>query len=275
MKKTITPDNYLVRPFLTHKSQDFTYVFLGGSNPEQISIDLAQIPPSVRSWGWDPNVEYRNPDGLFASTLYASLQHVFYQYPSTTGSITDLRFSPKRSTLYVVNIAQRAFGEEVRPGSFRLVTATSTSSLYDDGQGRIVSTDRPTQVVGNIFYGTGIAVIQAATGSATASLVSSHGLFLTTSSVVDVEFEATHTIYEHQVLCTIDPGEFNYSMNPSVRRSGTRTTLDGFVSGTMTPYMTTVGLYSDRGELVALAKFPRALKRVVDSQQTVVVRFDI
>lgn len=275
MKKTITPENYLIRPFLTHKTQELNYVFLSGSNPEQITIDLAQIPPAVRPWVWDEATEFQNPDGLYARTLYASILHLFYQSGSATGSTTDLKFNPSGSDFYVVNIAQQAFGEGIRPGSFRMLAPVSTASLYDDGNGRIVSTDATTKVVGNLFYGVGIAVIQAATGSVTGSLVSANGLYLTTGSQVEIEFDASHTIYEHQVLCTIEPGEFNYSNNPSVRRSGTRDTLDLFVSGTLAPYMTTVGLYSDLGELVALAKFPRPLKRVVDSQQTVILRLDI
>jgi hypothetical protein len=33
-------------------------------------------------------------------------------------------------------------------------------------------------------------------------------------------------------------------------------------------------MYTNLGELVAVAKFPRPIKRAVESQQTVIVRFD-
>lgn len=271
--KAITADNYIVRPFLTHKTQEVDYVFLGGSNPSQLSIDVAKVTPTVRPWVWNVGNEQKNLDGLYARPLYASVLHTFYGVHTgrISSSSLDLKFNPVNKNLYVINIAQQAFGETVRAGSFQISSPLVTTKLYDDGYGRIVSTANPSKVVGNIFYGAGVAIVEATSGS----VISVNGMTLTTGSALEVTFDASHTIYEHQVLCTMDPGEFNYSLNPSIRRDGTAAILDKFASGTLTPYMTTVGLYTDVGELVALGKFPRPIKRVVNSQQTVVVRLDI
>ncbi len=68
--KQLTSDNYLIRPFVTHKTQDYTYTFLGGSNPEKLSIDIATDPSSVSSnWIWTPDNEPQNVDGVYEHTL--------------------------------------------------------------------------------------------------------------------------------------------------------------------------------------------------------------
>ena len=118
-----------------------------------------------------------------------------------------------------------------------------------------------------------------------------------------VTFQSIQTIYEYRFVCTMLPMDFNYSTNPSamipvICTSGSAekkaryenvhfTKLIG--SGTIgmgegsqclaayTPYFTTVGLYTDQQELVAVAKFPRAIQRVSDSNvnQSVIIKFDI
>jgi hypothetical protein len=50
--------------------------------------------------------------------------------------------------------------------------------------------------------------------------------------------------------------------------------MDAFSSGTLTPYITTLGLYNSIGDLVALAKVPRAIRRTPDMDQTFIIRFD-
>jgi len=293
--KVITPDNYLIRPFRTNKTWNFTYTYLGGSNPNQVRIDLAAEPPA----DWDTfltSSEGQNDDGIYTRTLYASVQHTFYTGSRTdiTGSryipigVREKQFYPTGSQFYVINIEQQTFGEGIRPGTFELSSGVSTASIVDDGLGRLVSTSNPTAVVGNIFYGSGIAVVKQDTGSYSSSLVTDRGLYLATGSAIEVQYAGIHTIYEHQVICTIEPGELNFSTNPTMRSRTLSGSLSGMTftestgsiatdlvfSGTLEPYFTTVGLFNDVGQMVAIAKFPRAIRRVTNTQQTVIVRFD-
>ncbi len=66
--------------------------------------------------------------------------------------------------------------------------------------------------VGNVFYRNG-KVILMTSGSIF------DGLFLnplnTNSYEYDMELKGQHTIFEKQVICSVDPGEFNVSTNPS------------------------------------------------------------
>jgi len=64
-------------------------------------------------------------------------------------------------------------------------------------------------LVGNIFYKNGYFVL-----TNTASNYS--GIFTGTSSYgFELNYKGSHTIYEHEYLCSIKPGEFNYSTNPT------------------------------------------------------------
>ena len=290
--KVITSDNYLIRPFRANKTWNVEYTFLSSSNVDGVFIDIATQPPA----DWDTFVAgaNNNASGVNKQTLYKSVQHSFYTASvDTSASMYDPRnigrgFYPTGSAFYVVNIAQQTCGEGIRKGSFSVRSTTSTASIYDDTNGHLVSSTNPTQIIGNIFYGSGIAVIQQDTGSYSSSIVTDRGMYLTTGSVVTVQFSGIHTIYEHQVICTTDPEEFNFSTNPTMRSITISGSLNGstftqetgsvaadlLFSGTLTPYFTTIGLYNDVQELVAIAKVPRPIHRISTTQQTVIVRFD-
>lgn len=293
--KVITPDNYLIRPFRTNKSWTFDYSYLSGSNPSEVRVDLASEPPT--DWrSFTTGTEGQNEDGIFTRPLYASVQHTFYtgsRHAITGSRYTPLgarekRFYPTGSQFYVINIEQQTFGEGIRPGTFELSTGVSTASIVDDGLGRLVSTTDASGVVGNIFYGLGVAVVQQDTGSYSSSIVTDRGLYLDTGSVVTVQYAGIHTIYEHSIICTVEPGELNFSTNPTMRNpthSGSvsasvfvsevgSVAADLVFSGSLQPYFTTLALYNDVGEMLAIAKFPRAIRRVTNTQQSVIVRLD-
>lgn len=71
---------------------------------------------------------------------------------------------------------------------------------------------RPDFHVGNVFYRNGKIVLMTS-GS------SFNGLFLNPASSTpyqyDLKFKGERTIHEKQIVCTVDPGEFNVSTNPT------------------------------------------------------------
>lgn len=269
--KSISADSYHVRPFITHKTQQYTLDHGESDNSDGISVDLAIKPPHIEAWDFDPHNDPVNGDGLFQSTLYSSIEHIFYNSASPWNGGKQLQI-PSGSQLYVVNLAQANYGEGIYPGSFSLSVGSSTGSIMDDGKGRLTVGPSGSQV-GHIFYTMGIATIQFCSGSG----ISSTGMQLQYDSTIDISFKASHTIFEHNIMCTMDVGEYAYTVNPSIRKSTLSGELaaDIISSGSMTPYMTTIGLYNNQNELVAIAKFPRAIKRAPESQQTVIIRFDV
>ena len=111
-------------------------------------------------------------------------------------------------------------------------------------------------------------------------------------STLQADFSSSQTIYEWQMVATINPGEFNFSINPSATGEGkfpnagfstTGSRLDTgsakisdlMLSGTLSPYMTTIGFYNNDNQLLAVGKLPQPIARSKKTQQTIVVRFDV
>ena len=282
--KVITSDNHIIRPFRVNKAWTVHYIYSGSNDPStSVSIDVADAPPA--DWDTWTTSNPQNAGGIYTQPLYSSVQHTFY-----TGSVSEglnyiplgahiKQFYPTSSQFYVVNVNQQSFGEGIRQNSFVLSGAGATT-IYDDGEGRLVSSDTPDVVVGNIFYQSGIAIIQQDTGSAALTeFVVSGGLYLDIGNPITIQYDSIHTIYEHQVICTIEPNEFNFSTNPTMRSTGSvdadpTPRIELVYSGTLAPYWTTLGLYNDVGKMVAIAKVPNPVRRAIDTQQTIIVRID-
>tara|TARA_B100000900_G_scaffold314198_1_gene273044 strand:- start:1055 stop:1930 length:876 start_codon:yes stop_codon:yes gene_type:complete len=207
-----------------------------------------------------PQIQY-NSDGTTSGPVISPIFN--NNYPQ---SITETRTFPTGSgaNIKVLSIPRKLFGDYIQPGSFNDGGSGKYADNNADGNIFNVAGDK----VGNILYGAGIVVI---TGD--------------TDDFANSNFKSSYTIFETQYKCTIEAGEFNYSLNPSLLSSSIRaqdkirTTgsadYEGFVTSSFfTPYVTTVGLYNDNKELIAVGKLaqPLALSQHVDT--TILVNLD-
>ena len=146
-------------------------------------------------------------------------------------------------------------GDGIKPGSVKI---TSGSLEYsDDLNGNLLL---GTTKSGNVFYTNGIIVIH------TASL-DTHDCTL--------NFKNTHVIEEHEYMCNATKHEFNATTNQSVLSDISTGTVDSFVSSSaFNPYVTTVGLYDDNSNLLAIGKLGQAIKKSEKFDTSYVVRFD-
>jgi len=166
-----------------------------------------------------------------------------------------------------------------------------SSSVYfivDDGYGNLIDlqgeTDRyininyfdyegyfaenvitPENYIGNIFYAQGIAVIT--------------NQDLSTAPETDnwqISFKNEHIIYENEVRCLVKESDYNLSYNPSlITGSYTGSILRNFATGSdFYTYATTLGLYNDNNELLAVAKFGKPMLMSPDTDMTFVVKYD-
>jgi hypothetical protein len=74
--------------------------------------------------------------------------------------------------------------------------------------------------VGNVFYNQGTFVITT-TGSQFQNILNNSG-----NRGFDLQYRGEHTIFEHEILISINPGEFNVSTNPSALVRDARIPLD-------------------------------------------------
>jgi hypothetical protein len=167
----------------------------------------------------------------------------------------------------------------------------------DDGFGNlIVSSSGTGSYVGNIFYNKGIAVIAQNTASVGAAVTSS-GIKIVGGTEVYVDYSSDVKIQRHEINLKLEAGDYNMSFsNPSLRQLYTPTTesvaqrftelniptsgsgswsLSTLMSsGVITPYVTTIGLYNENYELLAIAKVSTPIQRTFDMEQIFIVRFD-
>jgi len=99
-----------------------------------------------------------------------------------------------------------------------------------------------------------------------------------TNKNYQVDYRSTKVVEEVVALCEIGKEEFLVTSNPSARYTPSENEfqLAGFTtSSSFYPYVTTIGLYNDAGDLLATAKLGSPLKRRSDVDVTVQIKFDI
>jgi hypothetical protein len=201
-----------------------------------------------------------NPDGTITPPLNVSQTYntLYYNFESTT-------LNPQRTfsteSIGVISIPSKLFGDYIKPNSF--FYTCESGSYRDDGEGRLKS---GSNYVGNIIYEHGIIIF---TGGDTSTTLN----FITSSNTI-CSFSSSYTLYETQYKCTIGANEYNYSNNPTLI-SGSNGELYDFATGSyFSPYVTTVGLYDERYNLLAVAKLAKPLPTSPTTDTTILINFD-
>ena len=214
-------------------------------------------------------------------------------------TLTFKKFFPTGSDniIGVLSIPSRLFGDFIQPNSF---IATSVSgTIYDDGEGNILLSGSNAPIVGNIFYGHGIITI---TGTPSLPPSSSniigygYGVYGTTSygdnessglsnktliqsfinyPNVTMSFSSSLTLYENQYKCTIRENEFNYTLNPTLQTDSSGSLQPYTTSSYWAPYVTTVGLYDEAQNLLAVGKLSQPLPTSATTDTTILINIDI
>ncbi len=76
-----------------------------------------------------------------------------------------------------------------------------------------------------------------------------------------IEFKNEYIIYESEIRCLIRENEFNYSQNPTLQTGSFGQLKDFALADSFSPYITTVGLYNNANELLAVAKLSKPLTK--------------
>jgi hypothetical protein len=90
-------------------------------------------------------------------------------------------------------------------------------------------------------------------------------------------YNSSHTIYEKVIKCTVKAHELKYTYNPStlVDPTDPESNINSiFINSEFTPYVTTVGLYNEANELLAIAKFDYPIRLPKHTDITFVIRID-
>jgi len=123
--------------------------------------------------------------------------------------------------------------------------------------------------VGNIFYNSGCIIISSPYYFKYLGLFSGH----VSSSL---QYNSTKTIYEYEINCHIPANRLNHTTNlTTLANPNLSTKYASFVSSSeFSPYITTIGLYNDNLNLIAVAKLNKPIKKPTNHDLTFVVKFD-
>jgi hypothetical protein len=91
-----------------------------------------------------------------------------------------------------------------------------------------------------------------------------------------ISFKNEHTIYENEVRCLVKESDYNLTYNPTLLSgSYTSGSVKDFATGSdFYTYATSLGLYNDDNELIAVAKFGKPIMMSPDTDMTFVVKYD-
>jgi hypothetical protein len=222
----------------------------------------------------DTLVGVSNSNGRFDNFLQTSLTYYRY-FPTSSNSIIG-----------IISIPSKLYGNYIQPGTFYF--STESGSIQDDGNGNVYfSLDGG--YVGNIIYSHGLVILtqdnEVLGGGRYGSGIYGTNVYggdydpfilnFISSSNVTCSFSSSLTIYETQYKCTLRENEFNFSLNPSLISGSTEGTPYDFVTGSyFSPYVTTVGLYDDNQNLLAVGKLSQPLPTSATTDTTILINID-
>ena len=224
--------------------------------------------------------------------------NVFVGNPDSSGRYenylqsTDdvVRFFPTGSSdeIFILSIPSRLWGDYIQPNSFEYKVIDDdgiTHIIIDDGNGNLYIGG---VYVGNIIYPHGIAVFTKLQDNAPPSPegygISEYGANVygggisiadLAGSNVTCSFSSSFDIYETQYKATINEFEFNFSLNPSIISGSTDGTVYDFVTSSyFSPYVSTVGLYDNDQNLLAVGKLSQPLPVSRTTDTTIFINID-
>ena len=107
-----------------------------------------------------------------------------------------------------------------------------------------------------------------------ANITNTEKIFTSISGAASFKANSEETITSDFAFIRVRNNEFNYSTNPSFISSSTgELTQETFVESPVT-YMTTIGLYNDAGDLLAVAKLSKPLQKDFTKEALIRVKLD-
>ena len=245
-------------------------------------------------------------DNYLSSTVYKDVNS--NSGPQMRTALLGETLLPNANYLNVISIPSKLWGKNIEPQSFSLDynpsgtgVGSSDFKIWDDGDGNLryslphqsITND----YIGNICYSHGMAIMTPISESnqvggvlATPNnlgwlvLEGQNGYSGTNNlQYLTVGWSSSVILYEHQYKCVVRENEFGYSLNPSVLSGsqseqvlpGTNNVYKDFATGSyFSPYITTVGLYDNDQNLLAIGKLSVPTKVPMNADLEIQVAFD-
>jgi len=266
---------------------DIQYGNLNGSGSYPINISIPNNTPSRVVYG-----QYR--------TLV---------YGTETQNFSFDNYATTASDIYVININRTRYKQALQPGSFNLTLASGSKyiQLTDDSNttsltrfvgenqvyyiisgsnGNAYTSSAATTYYGMMLPNLGIIILPASgtlspyiqtPNQSTGSAQYNHLKLYT--SIVSGSVSGSFTLQSQEVISAryfftrIKNSEFNYTSNPSITDSNGNLLYTTLINNPQT-YITSVGMYNDNNELLAVAKLSKPLVKDFTKEALIRIKLD-
>jgi hypothetical protein len=287
-------DVYNADPTLSGSSVQFSiqYGNLNGSGSNLINPNVAHYTPSRVVYG-----EYRN--------LVFGTETQNFSFDNGTTTANDI---------FVINVARSRYKESLLPGSFNLTlgSGSNTVRLTDDsgttsltrfiGENKVFyvisgsNGNAYTPAASSSYYGMVFPdldlIILNASSSSTVSLTNVFAPLTQATSSITVfnntrlynsivsgsatstfQLKSSETVSSRYFFTRVKNSEFNYTSNPSIIDENGNLLYTTLINNPQT-YVTTVGMYNDNNELLAVAKLSKPLTKDFTKEALIRIKLD-
>jgi hypothetical protein len=302
-----TGDNYSLTSFFTASTYTEYYLDVYQSSTtttgSEVQFDIqyghiagsgsVPINPSVR--GYSPS---RIVYGQYRNLVYGTETENF----SFDGGVSTA------NQIYVINISRARYKESIQPGSLNLTLWSGSASnkiyLTDDsnttsltrfiGENRVFyiisgsNGNAYTSSAATTYYGVmlpdlGFIVLDAsgsltpyisASSLGTSSVSNNHlRLFRSIASGSNFQLQSQETVSSRFFFTRVKNGDFNYTTNPSIIDANGNLLFTTLINNPQT-FITTVGMYNDNNELLAVAKLSKPLVKDFTKEALIRIKLD-
>jgi hypothetical protein len=156
------------------------------------------------------------------------------------------------------------YNQYTLPAAFDI--ASGSTKILDDGEGNLYLEGIDPKVnVGNIIYPHGQIII---TDNNIAQVFNNEYNAI-------IEWKSNLPIYTHNYHCRIKANELNFSLNKTAVDQTTGQIKDNISGSAFQPYVSTIGLYNDVNELVAVAKTASPVPKSTNTDMSFHIKLDM
>ena len=263
---------------------------VSGSRHINDTITVFSLPREVVGVNIEPGSIRITPDAQFPFDNYISGG---YWADAVTGEDTytetvgDLFGIPATGLDYITIEPDYVVETSPTPGEYLVSNGDDryTEAIIDDGEGNLYMEDtNPRVYVGNVIYPHGQLII------VNEIIAQYYNIYFNAI----LTWKSNHPIYTHNYHCRLRESEYNYTYNPSALSTISRplynsdgtlykesgSFVDGYRQDNVTgsafqPYITTVGLYNDANELIAVGKMGQPVPKSANTEMTFIIKIDI
>jgi hypothetical protein len=293
-------DNYTLSSFFTSSTYTEYYLdvydanlILSTSSSVQFSIQYGHVsgsgsaPINAAVPGYSPS---RIVYGQYRNLVYGTETQNF-TFDGTTTS----------DSIYVINVSRARYKESLLPGSLIMTLSGSAGRLHlgDDssttnltrfvGENKyynIVATGSTSPIYGLFFPDLNTIILNAnqltgsggtnfyVTSSRGNTVVNNHlNLYNSLVGGSNFKMNSSETISARYFFTRVKNSEYNYTTNPSIIDANGNILYTTLINNPQT-YVTTVGMYNDNNELLAVAKLSKPLVKDFTKEALIRVKLD-